>query len=82
MRLCSVNECRYRPTDLALDTCVRHSPVCSICLENVALGDDISVLRCGHKFHACCIYRWFDKDTVVCPYCRFAIREEAHTLSR
>lgn len=40
---------------------------CSICYTEYR-GNAI-VLRCGHKFHRSCIYKWFRRSE-TCPYCR------------
>jgi hypothetical protein len=49
--------------------CWSHIDTCSICLARPTSHDDISTLKCGHFFHAGCIYKWFDQDT-TCPVCR------------
>lgn len=70
---CSVDDCKKNVIDLSLSTCLVHSPECPVCLRKLGVGDETSVLRCGHKFHACCIYNWFDQR-LNCPLCRLNIR--------
>jgi hypothetical protein len=53
-------------------------PVCSICLEPYADGDEILTLACSHCFHSDCVNKWFVrgcfntdvKDAFRCPECR------------
>lgn len=54
-------------------------PLCSICLEKYANGDEILTLACHHCFHSNCISKWFYKDFLTtfdpsgsfrCPQCR------------
>lgn len=42
---------------------------CCICLEEVAHGDKVSVLPCGHRFHYSCILDWV-QNTPFCPLCK------------
>ncbi|EER15637.1 RING-H2 finger protein ATL2B, putative [Perkinsus marinus ATCC 50983] len=50
---------------------------CVICLEDFAVGDDVRVLPCGHKFHVQCFDSCFDRlpcnpalEFHQCPLCR------------
>ncbi|KAF2837217.1 hypothetical protein M501DRAFT_938175, partial [Patellaria atrata CBS 101060] len=45
---------------------------CSICMDSVGLGDEITVLYCGHWFHGSCIGAWL-KEHDTCPFCRKGI---------
>ena len=65
--------CRNNCTNM-LDKCFIHSDECPICMSRLATGDDCSTLKCGHKFHAGCIYNWFDRDH-RCPVCRGSVRK-------
>ncbi|CAO2143282.1 unnamed protein product [Urochloa humidicola] len=47
---------------------------CSICLEEYAPDDDLSVMPCtyGHRYHQGCLAAWLERDN-VCPLCRHAL---------
>lgn len=50
---------------------------CSICMEAVELGTEVTVLPCQHWFHAECVGAWLgEHDT--CPHCRKGIMPEAN----
>lgn len=42
---------------------------CSICLNNIISGQDVTSLSCEHTFHSQCIQRWFGRNA-TCPVCR------------
>lgn len=45
---------------------------CTICMDEVKIGDDVTMLYCGHWFHEPCIGAWLaSHDT--CPHCRLSI---------
>lgn len=45
---------------------------CSICMDAVELGDQVTFLPCKHWFHEACITAWLhEHDT--CPHCRKGI---------
>nr|POE94715.1 putative ring finger protein p32a8.03c [Quercus suber] len=45
---------------------------CSICMDEVQLGDTVTVLPCKHWFHFDCVKAWLgEHDT--CPHCRQGI---------
>jgi hypothetical protein len=55
------------------------APLCAICLDPYADGDEILTLACSHCFHSDCVSRWFYQDclnsndmssTFSCPQCR------------
>ena len=49
---------------------------CSICMDNVELGDNVTVLPCNHWFHGQCVTAWLtEHDT--CPHCRKPITPSA-----
>lgn len=56
------------------DVCFNHAGQCSICLSRLGQNDETSVLKCGHQYHATCIYRWLDRAN-TCPMCRTSVRE-------
>ena len=45
---------------------------CIICLDNMKKGDDIIIIKCGHKYHKSCLMKWFNKKK-ICPECDFFI---------
>ncbi|KAJ5759577.1 hypothetical protein N7520_006733 [Penicillium odoratum] len=48
------------------------SSECSICMEKVGLGSEVTVLPCSHWFHFDCIEQWL-AQTNTCPHCRRSI---------
>ena len=52
-------------------TCEQAS-FCSICLENINIGEEMSALSCEHEFHSICIFTWF-KTSTTCPVCRYNV---------
>ena len=46
---------------------------CTICLENVSLGDEVVELRCLDWYHGPCIGAWLDHQ-YECPLCRKGAR--------
>ncbi|KAI1258874.1 hypothetical protein F5Y18DRAFT_433893 [Xylariaceae sp. FL1019] len=49
---------------------------CTICIDDVKLGDEVIVLPCKHWFHEECASLWL-KQHNSCPVCRAAIDGEA-----
>lgn len=48
---------------------------CSICMEEVNIGEEVAELPCHHWFHHPCIAAWLgEHDT--CPHCRKGISKE------
>lgn len=45
---------------------------CSICMETVELGTEVTVLPCTHWFHFNCIEMWLSQHN-TCPHCRRSI---------
>ncbi|XP_039067417.1 E3 ubiquitin-protein ligase SDIR1-like isoform X3 [Hibiscus syriacus] len=45
---------------------------CSVCLEQVSVGDLICSLPCLHQFHANCIDPWL-RQQGTCPVCKFRV---------
>lgn len=45
---------------------------CPVCTDQLTNEDIISVMPCGHVFHASCVTRWLKecKNKPVCPLCR------------
>ena len=45
---------------------------CSVCMDAVLLGDEVTVLPCKHWFHGECVGAWL-KEHDTCPHCRQGI---------
>eukprot|EP00931_Biecheleriopsis_adriatica_P110287 TRINITY_DN84535_c0_g1_i1.p1 TRINITY_DN84535_c0_g1~~TRINITY_DN84535_c0_g1_i1.p1 ORF type:complete len:405 (+),score=52.60 TRINITY_DN84535_c0_g1_i1:46-1260(+) len=45
---------------------------CSICLENIRRGAQLSTLPCGHAFHTECLVQWVTR-AAICPNCRATV---------
>lgn len=50
---------------------------CLICISDFENGDELTVLPCGHEFHATCIRPWLVDNSSVCPKCRSSVLEVA-----
>lgn len=48
---------------------------CSICMDNVEMGAEVTVLPCKHWFHFECVQSWL-KEHDTCPHCRKPITPE------
>lgn len=49
-----------------------HKAECSICMDEVNIGEQVTVLPCKHWFHHPCVSAWLlEHDT--CPHCRKGI---------
>lgn len=48
------------------------SAECSICMDQVELGTEVTVLPCTHWFHFSCIEAWLIQHN-TCPHCRRSI---------
>jgi hypothetical protein len=53
---------------------------CSICLENIDKDEEITFLKCSHKFHKNCAIKWLCETAVTCPICRSDTRETLRAL--
>jgi len=42
---------------------------CAICLVDVAIGEQVRDLACGHPFHPACVDQWLQLNN-TCPNCR------------
>ena len=47
---------------------------CTICMDEVALGDVVTELYCKHWFHTPCITVWLNEHD-TCPHCRKGIEK-------
>jgi E3 ubiquitin-protein ligase RNF115/126 len=51
-----------------------HTAECSICMDEVKIGEEVTVLPCKHWFHPQCVGAWLiEHDT--CPHCRKGISQ-------
>lgn len=47
---------------------------CTICMDEVRLGDFVTQLFCKHWFHTSCISVWLNEHN-TCPHCRMSIED-------
>lgn len=47
---------------------------CTICIDDMHLGDEVTVLPCNHWFHGECVVLWL-KEHNTCPICRAPIEK-------
>lgn len=48
--------------------------VCTICLEQYKVGDELRLLPCGHRYHRECIDPWLLNRKAVCPVCKMPLK--------
>ena len=53
---------------------------CSVCMENVQIRDEVTMLPCKHWFHGECVGAWL-KEHNTCPHCRQGIASTPATPS-
>lgn len=49
---------------------------CTICIDEMQIGDEVTVLPCKHWFHGECVILWL-KEHNTCPVCRAPIEKRA-----
>lgn len=49
---------------------------CTICLDDVQVGESAITVRCGHTFHAKCITKWVTESAPTCPVCQLDVRPD------
>lgn len=49
-----------------------HTAECSICMDEVNIGEEVTMLPCNHWFHHQCISAWLSEHD-TCPHCRKGI---------
>lgn len=47
---------------------------CSICMDEVSVGNEVAKLPCDHWFHMECIRVWLQEHD-TCPHCRKGVEE-------
>jgi E3 ubiquitin-protein ligase RNF115/126 len=67
----SENAIRSLPTKKVTQEMMGHDGTaeCSICMDNVEIGSDVTELPCKHWFHRDCVVAWL-KEHDTCPHCR------------
>jgi len=58
------------------DQCASHG-ACPICMQDFAVGDTATTLRCFHIFHTGCAERWL-RENGNCPVCRIRALPNSH----
>eukprot|EP01091_Cochliopodium_minus_P015635 TRINITY_DN5622_c0_g1_i1.p1 TRINITY_DN5622_c0_g1~~TRINITY_DN5622_c0_g1_i1.p1 ORF type:complete len:183 (-),score=35.20 TRINITY_DN5622_c0_g1_i1:41-589(-) len=58
--------------DLKNDNPQEEGDCCSICLDELKVGDVMRILKCKHEIHADCIDRWLKIDK-TCPMCKAVV---------
>ncbi|KAH8798336.1 hypothetical protein F5884DRAFT_864021 [Xylogone sp. PMI_703] len=55
---------------------------CSVCKDEVAVGDEVAVLPCNpkHWFHEPCVSTWLDQQN-TCPICRKSIKDPSAVIT-
>jgi E3 ubiquitin-protein ligase RNF115/126 len=53
-----------------------HTAECSICMDEVNIGEQVTELPCKHWFHHQCVSAWL-KEHDTCPHCRKGITKGA-----
>ena len=59
----------------------KESPSCSVCIAEIALGQETVLIPCGHMFHDSCINKWLDMHN-TCPVCRYELPTEDSDYER
>ena len=49
---------------------------CSVCMDDVPVGTEVTILPCGHWFHRQCVTAWLSEHD-TCPICRKSITPKA-----
>lgn len=52
-----------------------HKAECSICMDEVNIGEEVTVLPCKHWFHHQCVSAWLSEHD-TCPHCRKGISKQ------
>lgn len=49
-----------------------NNKLCSICIEDIVVGDEYTKLECSHSYHRECLKQWIEVKS-TCPLCRIAL---------
>ena len=49
-----------------------NNKLCSICIEDIVVGNEYTKLECSHSYHRECLKQWI-KVKSTCPLCRIAL---------
>jgi len=62
----------YKQKPFSQETIHVNDESCSICLEEfIGVPKAVTVLQCTHKYHFCCLTRWFKSQPLTeCPLCK------------
>ncbi|KAH8723648.1 hypothetical protein GQ44DRAFT_620018, partial [Phaeosphaeriaceae sp. PMI808] len=52
-----------------------HKAECSICMDEVNIGEEVTLLPCKHWFHHSCVSVWLSEHD-TCPHCRKGITRQ------
>lgn len=52
-----------------------HTAECSICMDEVNIGEEVTMLPCKHWFHHQCVSAWLSEHD-TCPHCRQGITKQ------
>ena len=52
-----------------------HKAECSICMDEVNIGEEVTMLPCKHWFHHPCVSAWLQEHD-TCPHCRKGITKD------
>lgn len=61
------------PPDLVYYALTKAESPCSICMQDLEVGDCVPQLPCGHIFHDTCFSGWMRTGKRTCPLCRAAV---------
>lgn len=70
--IANLNKIKIGPNMLASDG----KATCSICMEDVPVGEEVTELSCKHWFHGRCISVWLSSND-TCPHCRRTVNRDS-----
>lgn len=65
-----------KPMDEAMIAKEGGKAECTVCIEEIKVGDEVVFLPCKHWFHEGCVTMWL-KEHNTCPICRTPIEENS-----
>mmetsp|Transcript_107662 Transcript_107662/g.309910 ORF Transcript_107662/g.309910 Transcript_107662/m.309910 type:complete len:468 (+) Transcript_107662:152-1555(+) len=57
------------------------SVLCTVCLEEMQIGEELCRLPCMHTFHRCCVHAWLARDR-RCMLCRLDVTRPGDLSAR